>query len=331
MSCLPRLQKRLLAAAALVGSLSIACDGASTDPGPLTHPVGTSSGRLGIEGSPWSITVSSKGEAWVTLLDKNEIARFSTANPTGLGSPFIFAVHPMHVAFNRIGTIALVGGWDPDRRVVYSVNAASGEATFAREMSGRPYRVALARDESRLFVLSYGDPAQVYSYPLTGLIGAQGFVIQVPGIARAIAVSPTTGEVIVTTSARVARLDPATLETKAMIGPVSIVSQDVVITPDGARLWMGSGAGSLVALDATSLAQVAEIPLGTGIFGLAQSPDATQLWATTPTGELLVVDPVGASIVTRLTLGGIPNHIAFDPSGTTAFVANEAGWVDVIR
>ena len=62
----------------------------------------------------------------------------------------------------------------------------------------------------------------------------------------------------------------------------------------------------------------------------ARPPDGAQLWATSG-GDLLVVDPARASIVTRLTLGGTAAHIAFNHAGTTAFVANEAGWVDVIR
>ena len=323
--------RQLLVAALLAGALALSCDGAPTDPGPLTHPVGTLSGKLAIEGSPSSIAISSKGIAWVTLLEKNEIARFAAVPSPTLATSFAFAVHPSDVVFNRAGSIALVGAFDRDRAAVYSVDAASGESPLARPMQNRPYRVAIAPDDSHLYVLMYGDPARVYSYPLTGLLdGAQSSLIQIPGLPRGIAVSPTTGDVIVTTSARVARLDPRTLEAKAMVGPVSIVSEDVVVTPDGARIWYGSGAGSLVALDATSLAQVAELSLDAPIRSLAMSRDGAQLWATS-FGDVLVIDAARETTITRLPLGGTPVRIAFDQAGTAAFVANVNGWVDVIR
>jgi DNA-binding beta-propeller fold protein YncE len=330
----PGLRRQLLVVAALVSAVSIACDSAPSGPdsggGALAHPVGTPSGKLAIAGSPSGIAVSAGGAAYVTLLDKNEIARFAAAAPTTLASSIPVAVQPMHVVFNRAGTTAFVAASDLDRWAVYSLDVASGTLPFARPMFGPPYQVALSRDESRLFVLTFGDPARVYSVPLTGLLGAQSFIVQIPGKPRALAVSPTTGALFVATSTRVARLDPATLEIQAITGPVFVDSEDVVVPPDGSRVWFGSLAGNLVALDASSLDKVAEVAHGADVYGLAMSPDGAQLWATS-LGELLVVDPSRGSIVTRLTLGGTAAHIAFDRAGTTAFVANESGWVDVIR
>jgi DNA-binding beta-propeller fold protein YncE len=329
----PRFRGRLVAAAAvsLVVALSISCDDGPTEPGVLAHPAGTPSGRLTIAGSPSGIAVSSRGSAWVTMLDGNEIARFAAAASPALKSSIALAVPPMHVVFNRIGSIALVAAFDLDRWVVYSVDVASGDATFAREMLGPPYRIALSRDEKRLYYLTYGDPARVYSVPMAGLLDdTQSYILQIPGLPRAIAVSPTTGEVIVATKFRVARLDPVTVEIKAMAGPVPVGPEDLAIAPDGSRVWYGNTAGNLVALDASSLAQVAEVAHGAPINGLALSPDGAQLWATS-LGDLVIVDAASGSIVNRLTLGGTAAHIGFDPAGTTAFVTNQAGWVDVIR
>ena len=332
MACLqPRLRRRLLVAAVL----SIACGDPPTGPDDdggqgLGHPVGTPSGKLAIAGTPSGIAVSPNGIGFVTLLDSNGIARFSAAAPATLMSPLFIAVHPWDVAFNRDGNTALVAAADPARWVVYSVDVRSGDVPYARAILNAPYRVAIARDDSRLFVLTYTDPARVYSIALTDLFGARQYIQQIPGLPRSITVSPTTGAVFVTTNFRVARLDPDTLGVQAITGVVPVASENSVLSPDGSRLWFGSPAGNLVALDASSLEQVAEVAHGAKIYGVAMSPDGAQLWATSG-GELLVVDPARASIVSRLTLGGTAAHIAFDRTGTTAFVANEAGWVDVIR
>ena len=332
MTCFqPRLRRRLL----LVAALAIACDKAPTGPGevgPLGHPAGTPSGKLTVNGAPSGVAVSPNGIAFVTLFDKSEIVRFNAAAPTTPMSPLPIAVHPWHVVFNRDGNTALVAASDPDpgRWVVYSIDVPSGDVPFARSILNAPYRLAFSRDESRLFVLTYGDPARVYSIPLSSLFGARTYVQQIPGFPRAIAVSPTTGAVFVTTTFRVARLDPDSLGIQAITGVVPVASESSVLSPDGSRLWFGSPAGNLVALDAGSLEKVAEVAHGAAIYGLAMSPDGAQLWATS-LGDLLVVDPASASIVSRLTLGGTAGYIAFDRAGTTAFVANEQGWVDVIR
>ena len=327
MTCFkPRLQLLLVAAL-----LAIACDRTPTGPVVLSHPAGTPSGRVAIAGSPSGIAVSPSGIAFVTLFDKSEVARFNAAAPTVSMPSIRFAVQPWHVTITHSGSVALVASAEEDRRwVVYSVDVRSGEVTFARDVDAAPYRVAISPNDSRLFVLAYSDLAQVYTYPLTNLLDGQSYVVQVPGLTRAMAVSPTTGAVFVTTNFRVARLDPISLNIQAIAGPVPVASEDVVVSADGSRVWYGSGTGTLVALDANTLEKVAEIPTGDNIFGLALSPDGTQLWATAA-GDLLVVDPVRGAVVTRVTLGGTPGHIAFDRAGTTAFVSNEGGWVDIVR
>ena len=317
-----------LVAAALVAALSISCD-EPTAPDPV-HTAGTTSGRLTIEGAPSGIAVSRRGTVHVTLLEKNEIARFTAAAPTALESPIPVAIQPRHVVINNAGTSGFVAAADLDRWVVYTLDVGAGSVPFARQMQRPPYQVAISQDDSRIFVLMFGDPGQVYSYPITDQLTAKQFVVQIPGISRGLAVSPTTGALYVATTARIARLDPATLEIQAMVGPIALSSRDIVVSPDGSRVWYGSVGGNLVALDATSLDKVAEVTNDADVYGLAMSPDGAQLLATSG-DQLLVVDPAAGSIVKRLTLGGIPAHIAFDRSGTVAFVANESGWVDVIR
>ena len=327
MTCFqPPLRRRLLLAAVL----SIACDAPPTEPA-ASHPMVSPSGRLTLAGSPTSIALSSRGAGYVTLLDRLELARFDAAAPTSLASPIPIAVQPRHVVFNRDGTTAFVAAWDRDRQTVYSVDVASGDVPFARPMGGSvPYRAVLSKDESRLFLLSYGDPSRVFSIPIASLFDAQTYMTTIPGVARGLAVSPTTGALFVATSARVARLEPDASGIQEMGVPTFVGSEDVAVSPDGRRVWFGSPAGTLIALDASSLEKVAEVATGANVRGLAMSPDGAQLWATS-LGDLLVVDPALASIVTRVTLGGAASHIAFDRAGTTAFVANESGWVDVIR
>lgn len=46
---------------------------------------------------------------------------------------------------------------------------------------------------------------------------------------------------------------------------------------------------------------------------------------------MIIVDRAARAVVLRIHVGGYPRSIAFDKLGTVAFVANENGWVDVIK
>ena len=45
----------------------------------------------------------------------------------------------------------------------------------------------------------------------------------------------------------------------------------------------------------------------------------------------VAVSPWNVVYVTQPDVGGRPRRIGFDRSGTTAVLANEAGWVDILR
>jgi YVTN family beta-propeller protein len=62
------------------------------------------------------------------------------------------------------------------------------------------------------------------------------------------------------------------------------------------------------------------------------SPDGKQLYVTSATsGMLWIVDRPARTKLTSIPVGGTPRRIAFDASGATAAVTNEAGFVTIIR
>ena len=67
-------------------------------------------------------------------------------------------------------------------------------------------------------------------------------------------------------------------------------------------------------------------------YGLAISPDGKQLWASLLfAGKVLIMDLASGNPVKSVNVGGRPRGITFGRWGTFAVVANEAGYVDVIR
>jgi DNA-binding beta-propeller fold protein YncE len=48
-------------------------------------------------------------------------------------------------------------------------------------------------------------------------------------------------------------------------------------------------------------------------------------------GAVEVISTESNSIVNTIATGGTPRKIAFDGTGKTAIIANEAGWVDYVQ
>jgi YVTN family beta-propeller protein len=86
-------------------------------------------------------------------------------------------------------------------------------------------------------------------------------------------------------------------------------------------------------LDPTTLATKTTIPLSEAApFGLGVTPDDAQIYvASAQTRNLTIIDRTSRSVVKTLMLNGVPRRIAFNTTGTKAYIANEGNWVDVIQ
>jgi YVTN family beta-propeller protein len=146
-------------------------------------------------------------------------------------------------------------------------------------------------------------------------------------------VSPSTGAIYVSNAddAKVSRVDPSTLLTLATSSN-TFNGTVVAVAPGGDEVYVDSPSGILHVLDPTTLAELGQVNLPTYfVSGITVSPDGTQLYVALFDSKLAIVDRATRTVVSTLTLGGIPLGVAFDPQGTTAFVVNLEGWVDVIR
>ena len=147
--------------------------------------------------------------------------------------------------------------------------------------------------------------------------------------------SPTTGAIYLTNldgDFYVARLDPSTFAVQAQTS-ARLYGSVVAVAPRGDEVYVGGGGGVLAILDATTLAERGRVNFGTyvGFTGIAVSPDGQQIYVALSESKAAIVDVATRTIVSTFTLGGYPLGVAFDPQGTTAFVVNLEGWVDVIR
>ncbi len=71
---------------------------------------------------------------------------------------------------------------------------------------------------------------------------------------------------------------------------------------------------------------------GTAALSLAVSPDEAVIYVGLLfAGRVVQLDRPTLRVFGSLDTGGKPRRIAFDATGWTAVIANEAGWVDLVR
>jgi DNA-binding beta-propeller fold protein YncE len=280
---------------------------------------------LELPGRPYGLAVVGR-TAYVTQLDGSSYTRVATdADPTIEGVV-------------RTGSTPTGVAATPDRSLVLVASQGDGSVTLhdgvtgavltRLAMRGSPFRVAVSRNAARAFALSsVGDllvidlaTRRAVLTATTGLTSTNGLVESIDG--STIYVSSTMG--------RIAAVDART-GAVARTYDVPGRLQDVVLSPDGLKLYAADESGAVVALTiATGVMR--RLPTGDS-FGLAVSADGSQLWVTQPRlGRILVLDRATLLPLRTISLtpGSMPRRIAFDASGA-AVVSDERGFVLLFR
>jgi DNA-binding beta-propeller fold protein YncE len=107
--------------------------------------------------------------------------------------------------------------------------------------------------------------------------------------------------------------------------------QEVAGSPDGQMLYAANEAGWLDVIHLPSGRHRATLKFGTAAMGLAVSADQADIVVGLMfAGQVLIIERERLAVRARLQTGGRPRLIAAHPNGPV-LVANEAGWVDVIK
>jgi DNA-binding beta-propeller fold protein YncE len=104
-----------------------------------------------------------------------------------------------------------------------------------------------------------------------------------------------------------------------------------VVTADGLRLYCGNEKGWLDVVHLTT-GKATRRHFGTPLEEIALTPDQAFLYLSLRTaGRVEIIDAHTLETVSTLETGGMPRHIAFDRIGRLAVIANQTGWVDLVR
>lgn len=101
------------------------------------------------------------------------------------------------------------------------------------------------------------------------------------------------------------------------------LTENLVLSPDGSVAYVGNFYGSVDVFDTATDTFGTIITLPDDLDSLTLSPDGNRLYATTYGGTVSVIDTATDTVSGELPIMGCRCTVAFNPTGTLAYVANE--------
>jgi YVTN family beta-propeller protein len=160
----------------------------------------------------------------------------------------------------------------------------------------------------------------------------------------AVVVSPD-GTIVYVAVADIGQVVILDLASKTVTGRISLPQfggspaqpNTIRIAPDGSRAYVGSHVATpnapIYVIDLTTNTVIATIPVGAFPACIELTPDGSQLWVTSRgDSNMTIIDTMTNTIVTQIQNVPEPTGIAFNPTGTIAYVAEgveTGGRIDV--
>jgi len=298
-----------------------------------THPAGIVAATQPLSFSSWGIAVSPRGVVFITepatgspALVRANLPSFAIS-PGPAGMP---GGSPLSVGFSSDGAFAYVPALSPGTLSI--INTSLNE--IVADVPGLPvnlYGVLVAADDSTVYVTADNDSMYVID-PLARKVIAS---VDLKAVSNQLALHPTLPHVLASSfnAAKVIEIDEVThqvLRTFAIGGH----PQGLAVSPDGTEMYVADEDGRLVVWDLLANALKQEIPVPAGAFGLTLTPDAAQIYvaiAGWANGIVQVYDRHSLALVGTITTGGSPRRIAFDITGRTAVITDDASQVHFIN
>lgn len=292
----------------------------------VTVTVGAFVKRIPLGGSPFGAAMSAANIGYVTESNGNSVAQIDPYTGAVVNTIPVGAF-PTSVAFNGAGTRAYVGNQLDTTVSVIDVASASVISTIA--VAGNPIAELVGPGDSLLFVASNSNEVYTVRVPANVIVDS----VATPDFSNAMILHGTHVWVSVPYAGEVMEFDAFTRQVLNTI-TTGGTTQGLAVSGDESELYLANESGQLQIWNTATGAPIAGVPLsGGGGFGLAVDPANGLLYVTASgtNGEVDIIDPTTHVEVGTINTGGIPRRVVFTSQGDLGLVANESGWVDVIR
>lgn len=301
-------------------------DGMRAEPGGIQHPTGRLAGRVVAEGSPFDVTVGPERLAYVTRTHAATLECVALDPFRSIASIPTGAV-PTCVVLSPSGREAYVTIQFAEEVAI--IDLADRQHVGSVAVPGHALGVALSPDGRTLFVTTNRDRVCAVSVGTWRVMGS----VPIRQASTAITMHPSGRWVYAATwkGGTIVEIDVRNLVAVREF-PMGGITQDPVVSADGTMLYAANQAGWLDAWHLPTGRHAARLALGTGAVSLSMSPDGWMLYAGLLfAGRVAIVGTERLQIQGTIETGGKPRRIAFDPTGHSAVVANESGWLDLVQ
>ena len=289
------------------------------------HPRPVLGERLVVGGGPFDVAMTPGGVALVTRT-RAAAVDVIRLQPLGVIGSIRTGATPSRVIADAAGAYAYVTNQFAEE--IGIIDLASQRQTGTIPVQGHPLGAGITPDGGTLYVLTNVDRLCAVSIPQGRVVAS----VPVPMTGPSVIIHPSGRRLYIACwrAGVVEEIDAHTLCPLRCFEIGGIV-QDLALTRDGQMLYCANEAGWLNTIHLPT-GRVATRMLPGRAVGLALSPDERVAFVSLVfDGRVLVIDAHTLAILATLTVGGKPREIAFDRSGRHAFIANEAGWVDVVH
>jgi YVTN family beta-propeller protein len=235
---------------------------------------------------------------------------------------------PTFVTFDAAGTTAYVPNLSG--RYVSVIDVASNTQTRTIPVTGDPLPVAVSADGNTLFVTT--NVNRLYKIALAN--DAVVDSISLPATSHHLLMHPNDTFLYVATrdGGSVLEVNWHTM-TVARTFTLGGRPQGMAMSLDGQELYVADETLNVLRIvNLASGTAGAPVALAGGGEGLALSADGTRLYVGLVfNGKVQVIDRASRTILGTIVTGGVPREIAVDAARSRVLVANEDGWVDIIR
>lgn len=236
---------------------------------------------------------------------------------------------PLQVAASPDGArMVVTNGADG---TVSLINTATNKVVATIPVGAQPAGVVFDPTGTRFYVVNATGAVTAVSLP-ANTVGAP-VTIGIPSLLAAIgpAGTPAAGQLYVAnfgtngTGHTVTVVNTATNQVSATV-PVGNGPEELAISPDGTRLWVGNTvANSITVIDTATNSTVKTLPVATGVGFIALSPDGQLAYVSdlTSLNTVSVFNTATYAKVGTITVGQQPGGIALSADGSVAYVTNQ--------